>query len=375
MSKRRSVVLLLAGILIGILIMALFNVITGVKDGDEFSNHEVQEKMNAILHCVDDKFYFNYTDDEIYEGIYKGMVSGLGDKYSEYMTKDEYNLFMESNEGSFYGVGIVILDDSQQFNIINVEKDSPAEKAGIKTGDVLLQVDGKSYDSLETLVTNLRGEEGTKVKVTVLRGDETLDFDMTREEIVERSVTSEVLDGNIGYIKVSSFIETTDDDFRDALDEMENKEVKGLIIDLRDNGGGLLPDSLNIGDMLLDKGKLLTYIDKDGNKTAEYSNDGRTDLNYVVLVNGNTASASEVLAAAIKDNDGGKIVGEKTFGKGIVQTTRKLYDGSAIKLTEYEYRSPEGHKIHEKGVKPDVKVKNRSEDNDVQLEKAKELLN
>ena len=374
MSKVKSIVLVLAGIAVGMLIMFGINTVMYGNKDNMFTDPDVQWKMDVLLDNIDSTFYFDYDKDDIYEGIYKGMVKGLDDPYSEYMTEEEYKYFAETNAGSFYGVGITILDEDDSYRVINIEEDSPAERAGIKVDDYIIEVNGKSYDTLEALVSNLRGEEGTEVTVKVLRNNDPLEITMERAEIQEKSVVSDVLDGNIGYIAISSFIETTDDDFKEALSDMENKEVKGLIIDLRNNGGGLLDESLNIADMLLDEGTMITYYDKNGNTETEESEAGCTDLNYVVLVNGNTASASEALAAAIKDNEGGKIVGEKTFGKGIIQKTMKLYDGSAIKLTSNEYRSPDGHKIHKKGVKPDVKVKN-TENSDLQLEKAKELLN
>ncbi len=221
----------------------------------------------------------------------------------------------------------------------------------------------------------MRGKPGTKVDIVVLRGEEELDFSITRANIVMQSVRSEMLDGNIGYIRISSFEEKTAEDFKQQVRDMEIKRVKGLVIDLRDNGGGLVESSVQIADLLLDEGVVTYTEDRKGEKEYYKAKAGKTDLPYVILVNGGTASASEILTAAVKDHKGGKIVGTNTYGKGIIQSIEQLSNGDAVKLTIMQYFSPNGSVIHKVGIKPDVEVEALATDTtDKQLEKAVELL-
>ncbi len=372
-NTKKGVLLLAAGMAAGMLIMFVIGL--ALNSGDSLMDKTADKKLSAIMENIDETYYRGYDTEDLQEGMYKGVVAGLGDAYSSYMTKEEYDRFIDDNSGSFYGVGITILNDNGSYKVTGVQEDSPAEKAGVKPGDLVLQVDGKSYDDLDELVNNLRGREKSEVKVTFERNGASYSVTMKRAEITEASVKSRKLEGNIGYIAISSFIETTADDFAAALEDMESSGAEGLIIDIRNNGGGLVQSSLEIADMLIDEGRLLTYVDKDGKITYTDAEAGCTDLPYVLLVNENSASASEILAAAVQDNGGGKLVGSKTFGKGVIQVTNRLYDGSAVKLTGAEYRSPDGHVIDKKGVKPDIEVKGGSGGKDTQLERAEELLN
>ncbi len=329
------------------------------------------EKVDELLEHVENEAYNKPDDEDIIDGLCSGIFAGLGDKYSSYMTKEEYEQYESSLAGSFEGVGIMFsADDKGEFVVQGTTEGSPAEKAGIKEGDIIKKVDGKTYDDADKAASAIRGKKGTNVILTIERDGKTKDYELTRDEIITESVEDDVLDGNIGYIKITEFDDQTDEDFEKSLEKMEKKNVKGFILDLRNNGGGLVTSSTEIADMLLGKGVITYMEDRDGHKEYYKSDAEKTRLPYVILVNGYTASASEILTAAVKDMGQGKIVGTKTYGKGVVQITQTLSDGSAYKLTVMQYFSPEGNVINEKGITPDYKIK----DEDEQLEKAKELL-
>lgn len=329
------------------------------------------EKVDELWGHIQSEAYNEPNEEALIDGLCSGLFAGLGDRYSSYMTKEEYEQYETSITGSFEGVGITFnADDKGEYVVAGTIKGSPAEKAGIKQGDIIKKVDGKTYDTADKTATAIRGKKGTKVVLTIERDGKTKDYELTRDEIVTETVESDVLDGNIGYIKITEFDETTDEDFEKALDEIEKKDVKGFILDLRNNGGGLVDSSTHIADRILGKGVITYMEDRSGKKEYYRSDADKTRLPYVVLVNEYTASASEILTGAVKDMGQGKIVGIKTFGKGVVQISRKLSDGSAYKLTVMQYFSPEGHVINEKGIQPDYKVKGEKQ----QLEKAKELL-
>ena len=285
---------------------------------------------------------------------------------------------MISTTGEYQGIGVTIApDDKGLINVVSPIDGSPADKAGIKSGDKIIGIDGDAYDgsSIDNAVAAMRGKPGSKVDLVILRGDKELQFNIVRANIVMQTVRSEVLDGNLGYIRISAFEEKTADDFKEHLRDMEVKGVKGLILDLRDNGGGLVQSSVDVADMLLNEGIVSYTEDRQGNKSYYKTNAGATDLPYVVLVNGGTASSSEILTAAIKDRKGGKIVGTTTYGKGIIQSIEKLTNGDAVKLTVMQYFSPDGNIIHKVGITPDIVVEASADDEtDVQLEKAEELL-
>ncbi len=328
-------------------------------------------KVDELWDHIQKEAYDEPKDEDMIDGLCRGLFAGLGDRYSAYMTKDEYEAYETSITGSFEGVGITFAaDDTGAFAVIGTVEGSPAQKAGIKEGDIITKVDGKTYDNADAAAAAIRGKKGTKVKITVERDGKEKVYELTRDVIVNQSAESKVLDGNIGYIKLTEFDEHTDEDFEKALDELEKKNVKGFILDLRNNGGGLVDSSVNIADNLLGKGVVTYMEDRAGHKEYFKSDEDKTRLPYVVLVNGSSASASEILTAAVKDFGQGKIVGTKTFGKGVVQVTQKLSDGSAYKLTVMQYFSPDGNVINGKGIEPDYVVKGKTK----QLEKAKELL-
>ncbi len=328
-------------------------------------------KAEELWKLVQKNFYQDITDEQIEEGMYKGIFQSTGDIYSSYMNEDEWKSWESSMTGEFEGVGVTFQQNEKgEYVVLSTVKDSPAQKAGLLPGDILTKVDGEEYEDSTQMSMAIRGDSGTTVDVTYLRDGKENTVTLTRTTIAVFSVESEILEGNIGLIRITSFDMQTAGDFKTELKAMEAKGVKGLIIDLRNNGGGLVDQSVQIADMLLDKGTVMYTEDRQGHREYTYSEEGRTSLPYVILVNENSASAAEILSAAIKDNAGGKLVGTVTFGKGIIQNSAPLGNGTGYKLTVLQYFSPNGNKIHGVGVTPDYIV----EGDDEQLKKAIELL-
>ena len=382
-KRQYTAIILIAGIIIG---MSAMWVITSCAGGfikvnaagyeNMLKVYKKYSKLEEIYSYIDENYYTDVDNDKLMEGIYSGLVKALDDPYSSYMSKDKFKEWNSDISGEFGGIGVTFTkDDNGEFLIVSVIDDTPAYKAGIRAGDTIEAVDGKTYEDMNDIVAVIRGKEGTSLKLTYKRDDSKKTVTIVRDTIQIESVKSEVRKDNIGYIRISSFIETTAEDFKKALSEMESAKVKGMVIDIRNNGGGLVNEGLEVADELLGKCTLVCYVDNKGNKTYSYSDKDKTDIPYVLLVDGATASTSEILTAAVKDNNGGKIVGTKTFGKGIIQNTSQFKDGSALKLTVMQYLSPDGNEIHKKGVKPDYVVKlKKNDDTDYQLNQAVELL-
>lgn len=375
--KSGFVLSLVAAFVLGVLLTAVVSTLflfLPVKGG---SSTGIDDKKLAEINAYIDKYYLwdDYDKKELTDNAYRGYVAGLGDKYSAYMTKEEYDSYETSSLGTYSGIGVTFeMLDTGEYVIVAVTKDSPAEKAGLEPDDKILEVDGKYYDNSDIMATNIRGKKGTKVTLTILHDKKEKKVTMVRDTITQDSVDYKMLDDKTGYIQITQFIESTGRDFDVALKDIEDHGASKLILDLRNNGGGLVDDAVSVADDFLDEGVACYVKDRNG-MTDEYKvTDGKTDLETVVLVNQNSASASEILSAALQDN-GYQIVGEKTFGKGIIQTSFVLPEGDALKLTILEYLSPDKHKVHEEGVTPDVKVKdNEKTEEDEQLEKAEELL-
>lgn len=339
---------------------------------------EKYEKLYKLQTLIENTYLWDVDEDEQMDNVYKALVDSLGDKYSAYYNVKETKKLTEYLSGTFAGVGIVFSqskEDPTRYNVGRVIEDSPADSAGIKAGDVITAVDGKKYSDSEKIVAALRGELGSRVKVTFERDGEIKTAKLVRGTIEDPSVGATVINKKYGYILISSFDKGTEKQFEEALNKMENKNLKGVIIDLRGNGGGVAEAGINIADMLLPEAVITKTVDKNG-KEQVYNSDGEcTKMKYVVLVNGDSASTSEILAGAIKENNGGALVGTKTFGKGIIQTMEILKDQSSIKLTTMEYLSPKGKHIHNKGITPDYVVKQpKNSKTDLQLKKAISLL-
>lgn len=382
-KRQYTAIVLIAGIIIGMSAMWIISSCAGGFIRVNAAGYEKMlktcqkySKLEEIYSYIDKNYYIDVDDDKLLEGAYSGLVEALDDPYSSYMPKDKYKEWNSDISGEFGGIGVTFTKDKKgDFKIVSVIDDTPAYKAGLRAGDTIEAVDGKTYDDMNDIVAVIRGKEGTKLKLKYQRDDMTKTVTIVRDTIKIQSVKSKIRKDNIGYIRISSFIETTADDFKEALTKMERANVKGMVIDIRNNGGGLVNEGLDIADELLGKCTLVYYVDNKGNKTCSYSDANKTDIPYVLLVDGATASTSEILTAAVKDNDGGKIVGTKTFGKGIIQNTSEFKDGSALKLTVMQYLSPDGHEIHKKGIEPDYEVKlKKNDDTDYQLNKAVKLL-
>ena len=334
-----------------------------------------QNKINSLKRQIDKYYKGEYNEEDLVEGAYHGYVNGLGDKYSAYMTKEEYEQDLESYSGNYSGIGITFnQDDNGNFKISEVSEGSPAEKGGLKVGDYILTVDGVAYENMDIMAAHIRGETGTKVTIEYLHDGKEEKVELIREKIHQETVKHEMLDSETGLIEIDSFIETTGDDFSKALDDIESKGAKYLVLDLRNNGGGLVDECVKVADEFLDEGVICYVEDKNGKTETYDAKDGKTKLKTVVLVNENSASASEILSYALKDN-GFSIIGEKTYGKGVIQVTLPQKDGSALELTIMEYLSPDKHQVHKKGVPPDVEVEDDPDtEKDEQLDKAKELI-
>lgn len=352
----------------------------GITDGHQqdkpgLDYDQMSAKMSMIQEIINKYFLYDEDAKNVQEYVYKGMLAGLNDPYSEYYTVQDYKDMQESTEGVYSGIGAMLSQNKSTglCNIVRVFKDSPADKAGMRPGDILYKVEDKivAGESLSVLVNNyIKGKEGTQVNITVYRQDkdEYVDMTLTRKSIEVPTVEHQMLADQIGYVLITQFDQVTTQQFKDAVDDLTAQGMKGLVLDLRSNPGGLLDSAVAIADYLLpdnftryekDKGKTLLVYTADKNGKGEHysASDGhQVNIPIAVLVNGDSASASEVLTGALKDYNWATVVGTTSYGKGIVQSLIPLGDGSAIKITVAHYYTPSGYDLHGKGIKPDVKV-------------------
>lgn len=338
---------------------------------------------------LEKKYIGEINDEELIEGAIKGYVDALGDPYTTYYTKKEMKTIMEETNGNFVGIGVYMTKDLEKNAILIIKpiENSPAEKAGILPGDLITKVDDVEYtgDKLEEASNKIRGEEGTKVKLEIYRNGETKTFELTRTKVVVSHVTTKVLNNDIGYIAISDFEGECASEFETKYKQLEKQGIKKLIIDIRNNGGGIVDEALKIANMLVDKDStlLITKDKSDKEEVTKATEKPIINIPTVVLVNEYSASASEILAGALKDNGKATLVGTKTYGKGIIQELHQLSDGSGLKITVSEYYTPNHNAIHKIGITPDVEV-DLSEDvkqqttiqekDDNQLQKAIEIL-
>lgn len=355
-----------------------------------WEDEDVAKKVDEINTYIDLYYYFETNDDAREEAIYDGILDGLGDPYSVYYTKEEYEDLMETNSGEYFGVGAVVTQKSDlSVVIVRPIPGSPAEAAGLMAEDIIVEIDGTEINGqeLSLVVEMIRGSDGTKAKIKVYRPsiNDFLDFEVERRMIENVSVYYEMLEDNIGYVQVQQFYDNTADEFIDAIEDLETKGAQGYIVDVRDNPGGLLRAVVEMCDYLMDGGVIVTTKDKNGRVIEEYTASKKTHMDkpMVVLINGNSASASEIFAGAMQDTGIGVLVGTTSFGKGIVQSVIPLSDGTAVKLTIAKYFTPNGNDIHEIGIAPDYEVElpdgrlsavNVSREEDTQLIKAIEVL-
>lgn len=359
-------------------------------DGTENKFSNVTNKLEKVKDIIDQ--YYLWTDkideNNLENTAIEGYVKGLGDKYTEYIPAEEMAKFTEDITGSFVGIGVYMTADQEKGIVVYYPiPESPAEEAGIKSGDIIIKVDDIEcgYDDFSDIANKIKGQEGTKVKITVLRDGAEKNFEIIRKKINSNPIVSEMLENNIGYVVVPSFDSGTAENFKSKVQDLEKKGAKSLIIDLRNNGGGILDASTEIADYFLDKDlKIIETKDNhDKHQTTKSENDPIFKMPVVILANENSASASEVLIGALKDNNRAKVIGEKTYGKGIIQTVMTLSDGSGMKITTAEYYTPNGTAIHGIGITPDIEVKfpdtitniySVKRDEDTQLKKAIEEL-
>ncbi len=346
----------------------------------------VKDKLDILETAIDYYYLDEVPKEDLQNGLYKGLLEGIGDPYSCYYTKEEYDEMMESSSGQYSGIGAYLQQDADtmEIEIVKPIPGTPAEEVGLLAGDIIKTVDGTdiSQEDINVAVAKLRGKENTKVTIEVQRkGEEKLlPFEIIRRTVEVITVEHEMLDDSIGYIAILEFDDITREQFKTAFQELNDQGMKSLIIDLRDNPGGNLDVVVDIADMLLPEGMIVYTQDKYGTK-QEYTSDAENsfDKPMVVLVNGNSASASEILAGAIKDYGTGTLLGTTTYGKGIVQQIVPLGDGTGIKLTVSKYYTPKGNNIHEIGIEPDEVLEfdydaYEKDEADNQLERAKELL-
>ena len=358
--------------------------------GTDVENDDIDTLLQTYREIINKYYLGEVNDEDLKEGAIRGYIEGLGDPYTEYISKEEMQEYMQDTLGNYVGIGIYMTTNTKNGHIVVLAtmKGSPAEAAGLKPGDEIIKVDDEDCTTKNsTEVSNkIKGEEGTTVKLEILRDNKTLTFEVKRENIKVNPVEGKVINDNIGYIKFTSFDETTAEDFKAKYEELAKQNIKSLIIDLRNNGGGLVDQAVAIADYFLDKGQVVIYeVDKNGNEEAEKSeNDPIIKMPVVILTNENTASASEILAGSLKDYGKATIVGTTTYGKGVIQQILSFKDGSGLKITTEEYQTPNHNKINKVGIEPDEVVElpdtvenelDVPEDQDTQLQKAIELLN
>ncbi len=391
-SKKRAFVGAVALVIITFLLTFTLTNTVELVLGDKViiskNNYQSFKKMLSLKNFIEKNYYKPVESSILEEGTLKGMFQSLGDPYSVYMDKEEFNEFMVHTKGSYGGIGVIMTPGSDGFiTVVSPIEDTPGDRAGMKPGDKILKVNNKEVtaEKLEETVAIIKGKPGTKVRLTVMRAgkDEPFSIELVREEIRLKTVTTKMLPDNIGYIRISMFDEQTAEDFVAQLRELEKNKIKGLVVDLRNNPGGIVDECVKIADQLLGKQVIFYTQDREGNRQYEKSDEKKVPYPYVLLVNEGSASASEILAGAVQDKRAGILVGTKTFGKALVQQIKPLNDGTGFKLTVAQYFTPNGRYIHGKGIQPDVVVDlpsnlkeklNISDVEDTQLQKGIEVL-
>ncbi len=387
-SRRRSTGFFLGGAAAGALLMAAgLNAWSG---GMLFSkgilSGQTVQKVNVLKQLIDQHYYKadEVTDEQLEEGIYKGLLESLDDPYSVYYTPDEVEKLNETISGTYTGIGAYVSRDASTGypKIAGVISGAPAEKAGLQTDDLLLEADGESLQDLDLdmAVSRIKGEKGTTVHLTISRDGKKQEMDVTRDEVHSETAAGRMLGDGIGYLQIAEFDDVTPDQFTEELEKLQDQGMKGLVLDLRNNPGGTVDAVTSIAQYLIPEG-LVFYMQYPDGSRKDYKADGTDWINLpiAVLVNGNSASASEILSSAIQDSGAGTIIGTQTYGKGVVQTVYSLQDGTEVKLTISEYFTRNGHEINKIGVTPDQKVEFDSKEyqksgTDNQLETAVETI-
>lgn len=357
---------------------------------EEDAYDEIENKLTFMKMLIEAYYLDDVNPEDFATGIYRGFIESLDDPYSTYYTKEEYSNLMESSSGVYHGIGAVVSQDVKTgvITIVKPYKDGPAYNVGLLPDDIIYMVEGEEVTGMDLteVVGKMKGKAGTEVNISIVREGEAkpIDFTVVRQKISIPTIEFEMLEDDIGYILISEFDEITISQFIDAIKTLEKKGMKGLIVDVRDNPGGLLDAVVAMLDRLLNEGLIVYTEDKYKNREPLYAEDkNQFNKPLVVMINGNSASASEIFAGAIQDYEIGTVVGTTSFGKGIVQKVMPLKDGTAIKLTVSKYFTPKGRNIHGTGIVPDVEVELSEElrqmvtiphDKDNQLQKAIEVL-
>ena len=324
--------------------------------------------MQGLKALLNQNYLYDFTDDQIYEGSLKGMFANLGDPYTSYYSPDEFSKLIETLNGRYQGIGVSVQASKEGYiKAISVFDNSPAKESGIEPGDYITKVNGTAFtaDQLEEAVAEIKGEPGTSVNLTILRVEENstnskeFDVEVDRADVNIDTIDDDIveIDGKkVGYIHIMAFDDVTWNDFSESFNRLKSQDIDGLILDVRNNPGGALDVVINIADNFLDEGTIVTTKEKDGSETVEKSNDDFDDIPLTIIQNENSASASEILAGALKDRGRAKVVGSQSFGKGVVQKIFNLQNGAGAKITISEYFTPNGTQINKVGVKPDIEV-------------------
>lgn len=375
MSRRKLIAgSILLVVVTFVLTSGMFLYLLNSKTGDVTSTI----KFFRAMQVVKSRYVEDVPYDTLMAGAIKGMIASLGDPHSIYMDAKLYKEFMVETEGSFGGVGIVLGVKDKTLTVVSPIEGTPGDKAGIKSGDQIVKIEGKETKdmALDEAVNKIRGPEGTQVTLTIKRDQDIKDYTLTRSNIQIKTVGGKMLPGNIGYIRISMFNEATGSDFIKKYQELEKEGMQALILDLRDNPGGLLDESVKVAGKLVPKGPVVSVVTRDGRRETHSSKLEAVKYPLVVLVNGGSASASEIVSGAVQDTGAGTLVGTKTYGKGSVQTIMRLDNDTAMKLTIAKYLTPNDRSINGVGIEPDVKVEalDPQTGKDNQLDKAIEII-
>ena len=350
--------------------------------GNTIDTVDLQTKLSIIKAYLNNKYIGELNEEDMIQSAIKGYVKGLGDDYTEYLTKSEYEELLVNVTGDFVGIGIYMTKDNNG-NVIVIApiEDSPAEEAGLQTGDIITKVNGEEcYDiDLDVVSNKIKGEEGTKVKLELVRDGEILEKEVERRHVVIKDSKAEVLEGNIGYIQLITFDENSAANVEKYLDEFEAKGINKVILDLRDNTGGIVTEAISLCELFVKKDDIImkSYDKAKIETVVKSKNQNPRDVKLILLVNEMSASASEITTGALKDNKVATVIGTTTYGKGVMQEIMPIFNKTAgLKLTTEEFLTPNGNKIHKIGIEPDIEVKDNPEtEEDEQLERAIQELN
>lgn len=343
------------------------------------------DKLYEVRDVINSQYYQDIDQDALVEGAIKGMVNSVGDPYTVFFNAEEYKEFNDDGDGNYVGIGVIVGIKEDRIVVITPFEESPAFKAGLRSGDFITKVEGVEYTGteLDKAVSVIKGEEGKPVTLTIMRNGEEQDITIVRASITIVNVESEMLEGDIAHVTMLQFSNNTAEQVREAMEELRDQGAKGYILDLRGNPGGFLDEAVDVASLFVEKDKTILYTLDKYDQKKEYRSYGGSFIGapLVVLIDGGSASASEVVSGALKDYEAATLVGQQSFGKGIVQMVYQVGDGEAVKVTVSSYYSPEGINIHGEGIAPDIEVEipedaemPLTEENDTQLQKAVEVL-